>query len=349
MTAYASRTHALQARLSDAGHAGMIVSDVHNIRYLTGFTGSNALLLVPASGECSFFTDGRYRDQARQQVWIENQQIGRELWADVRRQNLGDWVAETHHLSVKDWRTLGEPGDSGPIVEELRSIKDASEISALREACEISSAALSRLWTERLVGKTERDVALRLDVLMRELGADGQAFDTIVATGPHSAIPHHEPTDRRIAHGDLLKTDFGALVDGYHADCTRTVVIGAASDWHLDIHNAVREAQALGVSMLKSGTMIAEIDAAVREKLADLGYLDYFTTGLGHGVGLLIHEDPFFSAQAVGRIERRMVLTMEPGIYLPGRGGVRIEDTVLVSEAGPDVLTDVTTELMEIS
>jgi len=349
MSVHAARLARLQALLAERGHFGLVVTDLLNIRYLSGFTGSNAMMLVPATGEPVFLTDGRYQDQAREQVWIEQQTITRDFAGEVEKLGTDAWAVETHVLSVDEWRTLGERTSAGKLIEELRLIKDEVEITALTQACEISARALERLWAEELVGRTEREIALRLENLMRELGADDRAFDTIVASGPNSAIPHHDPTSRRVERGDFLKTDFGALVDGYRADCTRTVVVGEASDWQREIYTAVREAQAAGVKALLPGAPLAEIDALVRENLAQSGWLDSFTTGLGHGVGLLIHEDPFFGASAVGRIERRMVLTMEPGIYLAGRGGVRIEDTVLVEEAGPVVLTNLTTELMEIS
>lgn len=348
MTRYADRTRRLQKLLTDGGWNGLVVSDLINIRYLTGFTGSNALLAVPAHGEPTFWTDGRYVDQAKSQVWIDDQRISRRFIEEAKSFGLRGWAAETHVLSVDNWKGLGELPGARQLVEQLRLTKDVYEIAALRSACEISTKALEQLWNEPLQGQSERDLALRIETLMRERGADDRAFDTIVATGPNSAIPHHEPTDRVVAAGDFLKIDFGALVDGYHADCTRTVVIGKAADWQAEIYAAVREAQALGVDALRPGTELAEVDARVRGSLQEKGWLEHFTTGLGHGVGLQIHEDPFFSAQAVGRIERRMVLTMEPGIYWVNRGGVRIEDTVLVDEAGPEVLTDLTTELMEI-
>ncbi|NLC97462.1 MAG: aminopeptidase P family protein [Actinomycetales bacterium] len=349
MSWHEQRTQNLQAILAESGHAGLVVTDLVNIRYLTGFTGSNALLLVPAAGECAFFTDGRYLDQAREQVWIERHEITRDLVGAALGHGLGGWAAETHLITVDEWRTLGELPAAGNLIERLRLIKDEPEIEALTQACEISAAALTRLWEEPLLGVSERQIAVRIETLMRELGADDRAFDTIVASGPNSAIPHHEPTERLVEPGDFLKIDFGALVAGYRADCTRTVVIGQALDWQREIYVAVRQAQALGVQALKPGASIADIDAQVRRDLAESGWLESFTTGLGHGVGLRIHEDPFFTSTSVGRIERRMVLTMEPGIYLADRGGVRIEDTVLVDQAGPVVLTDVTTELMEIS
>jgi Xaa-Pro aminopeptidase len=183
---------------------------------------------------------------------------------------------------------------------------------------------------------------------MLDLGAEAIAFETILACGDHTAIPHHHPTDRVLARGDLLKIDFGARVDGYHADCTRTVVLGPADDWQKEVHAAVRESQAAGLELLREGVAVSASDAAARGSLQSTGWLDAFTTGLGHGVGLEIHEDPFIAGSHAGKLSSRTVLTMEPGIYVPGRGGVRIEDTVLVTAGAPEVLTTMTKDLLEI-
>ena len=183
---------------------------------------------------------------------------------------------------------------------------------------------------------------------MLERGAEALAFETILASGPNSAIPHHRPTDRVVEAGDLVKIDFGARVDGYHADCTRTFVVGPPADWQLEIHAAVQASQAAGVEALRAGVPVADVDRAARAVLDEAGWLAYFTTGLGHGVGLEIHEDPYVGARTAGKLAAGTTLTMEPGIYLPGRGGVRIEDTVLVEET-PRVLTTLTTELLEIA
>lgn len=344
-----ARLGRLRAALADAGHPGLVVTDLVNIRYLCGFTGSNGLLLVPTIADPIFLTDGRYVDQARAEVTVDDQRVARDLFGSARDHGLTAWVAETHRLTVDQWRSLGEPAGAGTVVEDLRIVKDASELAALRRACEVSVESITALWSGPLEGRSEREIALRLEHLMREHGADNRAFETIVAGGPNSAIPHHQPGDRILMAGDLLKIDFGAKIDGYHADCTRTVVIGSAADWQREIHGVVREVQAAGVAGLREGTSVATVDGLVRGLLRKEGWLESFTTGLGHGVGLQIHEDPFFSASGAARLERCMVLTMEPGIYLAGRGGVRIEDTVQVTDAEPLVLTNLTTELMEIT
>lgn len=346
----------LRALLAEAGHAALYVSDLVNLRYLTGFTGSNGALLVPVHGDPVFFTDGRYRDQAATQLAAAGLGdieivITRDLIGLAAGRAPADLAAETHLIDVDSWEKLGRPEPSGPLVERLREIKDDAEIAALRRACEISVEALEALLVGPLAGRTEREIARDLEWRMLELGAEDRAFDTIVAAGENSAIPHHEPTDRVLARGDLLKIDFGARVDGYHADCTRTVVVGPAADWQREIHAAVKASQAAGVDRLRPGVPVADADAAARGSLEESGWLHAFTTGLGHGVGLRIHEDPFIGSAHPGRLDSRTVLTMEPGIYLPGRGGVRIEDTVLVTDHAhgePDVLTDMTRELLEI-
>jgi Xaa-Pro aminopeptidase len=234
------------------------------------------------------------------------------------------------------------------VVESLREVKDDDEIDALARACDISTRALEQLLEGPLVGRTEREVARDLENRMYSLGAEAIAFETILATGDHTAVPHHHPTDRVLVEGDLLKIDFGARVDGYHADCTRTVVLGRADDWQREVYAAVRESQAAGLDLLRAGVDVSASDVAARASLGASGWLDAFTTGLGHGVGLEIHEDPFIAGSHAGKLSSRTVLTMEPGIYVPGRGGVRIEDTVLVTAGAPEVLTTMTKDLLEI-
>ncbi len=347
-----TRIAALQELLREAGRTAMYVSDLVNVRYLTGFTGSNGALLVPADGDPLFLTDGRYQDQAAAQTDGLEIAITRDLIGVALGRAPADLVAETHVLDVDSWQRLDRPEPSGPLVERLRELKDDTEIAALREACRISCEALEALLAGPLTGRTEREVARDLEWRMLELGAEDKAFDTILASGENTAIPHHDPTDRVLTTGDLLKIDFGARVDGYHADCTRTVVLGPAADWQREIHAAVEESQWAGVQQLRDGVPVAAANTAARDSLERAGWLESFTTGLGHGVGLQIHEDPFISTNDQSRLASRTVLTMEPGIYLPGRGGVRIEDTVLVTDpehgGEPDVLTPTTRELLEI-
>ena len=351
----ALRRERLGSALHDLGVEALLVTTLVNVRYLTGFTGSNGALLVFAGGGGIFFTDGRYRDQAAEELPDLEHVITRDLIGEMaRRADAADVGIESHTLSVDLHARLRELLPSATIagtervVERLREVKDAEEIDSLTRACDISTRALEQVLDGPLVGRTEREVARDLENRMLDLGAEAIAFETILAAGENTAIPHHHPTDRPLGVGDLVKIDFGARVDGYHADCTRTVVLGTADDWQREIHGAVRAAQAAGLELLREGVAVADSDAAVRASLESAGWLHAFTTGLGHGVGLQIHEDPFIGGSHPGKLSRRTVLTMEPGIYVPGRGGVRIEDTVLVTAGAPEVLTTMTKDLLEI-
>ena len=323
----------------------MLVTDLINVRYLSGFTGSNAALLVFADGEDAVLaTDGRYRTQAAQQapdleVAIERAcgryLAGRAAAAGTRRVGF-----ESHVVTVDghDALTAAAGGTelvrAAQTVEALREIKDAGEVALLRLACEAADAALADL-IERgglRPGRTEREVGRQLEALMLEHGADGVSFETIVACGANSAIPHHRPTEAMLAAGDFVKIDFGALVGGYHSDMTRTFVLDKAADWQLEIYELVSTAQRAGRAALEAGASLAYVDAAARGVIVDAGHGAHFGHGLGHGVGLQIHEAPGINATAAGTLLAGSVVTVEPGVYLPDRGGVRIEDTLVVAD-----------------
>lgn len=355
-----ARRASLAKELTDGGLAAALVTDLINVRYLSGFTGSNGALLVHADGRASFVSDGRYTDQSAAECPDVERHTSRELAATLlahadltRGAHLG---VETHAMTVDAYASLSElVAESGVelisldrAVEALRVVKDDSELDALTTACEISTTALQEVLGGALAGRTETQIARDLEWRMYAHGAEAVGFDTIVASGPNSAIPHHSPTDRVVETGDLLKIDFGARYAGYHADCTRTVTIGAAADWQREIYDAVRAAQQAGLDVLVAGNAIADADTLPRKVLDDAGYLKAFTTGIGHGVGLVIHEDPFIRGEATGTLLPRTPITMEPGVYLPGRGGVRIEDTLIVEDGAPTVLTTMTKDLQEI-
>jgi Xaa-Pro aminopeptidase len=236
------------------------------------------------------------------------------------------------------------------MVEALREVKDAGEMALLRLACEAADAALADLVSRGGLqpGRSERQVSRELESLMLDHGADGISFETIVATGANSAVPHHRPTDAVLSTGDFVKIDFGALVGGYHSDMTRTFVLGRAADWQLDIYELVASAQREGREALLPGVSCSEVDAAAREVIAKAGYGDNFSHGLGHGVGLQIHEAPGIGATSVGTLLAGSAVTVEPGVYLPSRGGVRIEDTLIVGSdpsVAPELLTRFPKEL----
>jgi Xaa-Pro aminopeptidase len=351
------RRDRLRSLLTDRELDAALVTDLVNVRYLTGFTGSSGALLVHTAGGAAFATDGRYTDQAAAQCPDLETTTTRSLTADLLSAagEIGRLGVETHALSVDAHAAVaGQVAAATTLVslhravETLRVVKDDTEIAALTHACAISTEALGQLLKGPLEGRSEREVARDLEWRMFALGAEAIAFDTIVAGGPNSAVPHHAPTGRVLARGDLLKIDFGARVDGYHADCTRTSVLGEPSDWQREIHGAVRAAQQAGVDAMVAGTAVATPDANARKVLEEAGWLERFTTGIGHGVGLQIHEDPFVGPRHPGRLEDRTPVTMEPGVYLPGRGGVRIEDTLVVGPAAPKVLTDAPRELLVV-
>ncbi|BBX60954.1 X-Pro dipeptidase [Mycobacterium saskatchewanense] len=346
----------------------MLVTDLNNVRYLSGFTGSNgALLVFGDEREAVLATDGRYRTQAAEQApgleiaierAVARHLAGRAAEAGVRKLGFESNVvtvdgfdALTGELEEKQAGT--ELVRAAGTVEALREIKDAGEVALLRLACEAADAALTDLVARGGLrpGRSEREVARELESLMLDHGADAISFETIVAAGANSAIPHHRPTDAALADGDFVKIDFGALVAGYHSDMTRTFVLGRAADWQLEIYQLVADAQRAGREALRAGASLREVDAAARRLIADAGYADNFGHGLGHGVGLQIHEAPGIGATSAGTLLAGSVVTVEPGVYLPGRGGVRIEDTLAVGEetAAPELLTRFPKELVVLS
>ncbi|WP_158166756.1 aminopeptidase P family protein [Mycolicibacterium smegmatis] len=370
------RRERLRQRLAAADLDAMLVTDLVNVRYLSGFTGSNAALLVRVDDATPVLaTDGRYRTQAAQQAPDAEVVIERACGPHLAARAAADGVRrlgfESHVVTVEAHSALSEAaGDKVELVraagtvEALREVKDAGEIAMLRLACEAADAALTDL-VERgglRPGRTEKEVRRDLESLMLDHGADGPSFETIVATGANSAIPHHRPTDAVLATGDFVKIDFGALVLGYHSDMTRTFILGRAEQWQLDLYELVATSQAAGREALAAGVELRAVDAASRQVIIDAGYGDHFNHGLGHGVGLQIHEAPGLNSAAAGTLLAGSAVTVEPGVYLPGRGGVRIEDTLVVpggesaegvvdrfahniSDAAPELLTRFPKEL----
>ena len=327
----------------------MLVTDLINVRYLSGFTGSNAALLVLAEHETPVLaTDGRYRTQAARQapdaeVVIERacnpHLVGRAAASGVRRLGF-----ESHVVTVDAFATFTrEAGErcelirAAGTVEGLREVKDSGELAVLRLACGCR-------WLRP--GRTEKEVRNDLEALMLVHGADGASFETIVAAGANSAVPHHRPTDAVLAAGDFVKIDFGALVAGYHSDMTRTFVLSPIADWQRDIYELVATAQRAGREALAPGVALKDVDAASRQVIAEAGYAENFGHGLGHGVGLQIHEAPGINGAAAGTLLAGSAVTVEPGVYLPDRGGVRIEDTLAVTGDSPELLTRFSKDLV---
>ncbi|AKS34554.1 M24 family metallopeptidase [Mycolicibacterium goodii] len=370
------RRERLRQRLAAADLDAMLVTDLVNVRYLSGFTGSNAALLIRVGDATPVLaTDGRYRTQAAQQAPDAEVAIERACGPHLVARGAAEGVRrlgfESHVVTVEAHRALTEAAGenlelvrAAGTVEALREVKDAGEIAMLRLACEAADAALTDLLRRGGLrpGRTEIQVRRDLESLMLDHGADGPSFETIVATGANSAIPHHRPTDAVLQAGDFVKIDFGALVSGYHSDMTRTFILGRAEQWQLDLYELVATSQAAGCDAVAPGVELKAVDAAARQVIVDAGYGEYFNHGLGHGVGLQIHEAPGVNSVAAGTLLAGSAVTVEPGVYLPGRGGVRIEDTLVVpggasaegvvdgfahniSDAAPELLTRFPKEL----
>ncbi|GAA2207141.1 Xaa-Pro peptidase family protein [Nonomuraea monospora] len=322
-------------------HALLVTSPV-NVRYLTGLTSSNAAVLVRMDGTAMLATDNRYIEAART-LDVPSVEV-----SDVAGRLAAPGVGiEAASMSVAAYRRLGDGlVPLGPTVELLRSVKDEGELELIRTACAITDEAFADVCPRIAPGMTERELAGLLERRMAELGADKPAFDTIVAAGEHGAIPHHAPTSRELRAGDLVTMDFGARYQGYHADMTRTVSVGPPAGWQRELYELVAAAQRAGRQALAPGARAGEVDEAARSVIEDAGHGGHFRHGLGHGVGLEIHEEPFLGPSRTGRLEDRVPITVEPGVYLPGRGGVRIEDTLVARAGGPELFTKTTKELL---
>ncbi|MCX5045271.1 aminopeptidase P family protein [Aldersonia sp. NBC_00410] len=356
------RRLALRALLADRNADALLVTNLLNIRYLTGFTGSNAALLVVTDdtedeSRSIISTDGRYLTQVSEQVPDLRAEItravGTRLIELAGKDGVGKLGFESHVITVDQHRAYTEVAGEvalvrlGGLIEQLRMVKDEQEVALLRGACAAADAALSLLIENGGLrpGRTEREVGRQLEFLMLEQGADGISFETIVAAGANSAVPHHRPTEAILAHGDFVKLDFGATLRGYHSDMTRTFVLGSVADWQREVYDLVLQSQAAGRAALVPGTPVTEVDAAARDVIDAAGHGELFLHGLGHGVGLEIHEAPGIGKGGTGTLLTGAVVTVEPGVYFSGRGGVRIEDTLVVRDQGPELLTLTSKEL----
>jgi Xaa-Pro aminopeptidase len=355
---HVTRRNALAERCADLEVDAVLVSKLANVRYLTGFTGSSAMALVGPAGS-AFFTDGRYDEQSRHEVpdlaRVASMQDPTVAILEHARglgvQRLG---FERHAVTVAQFERWEERFEGlrlagvGEEVERLRWTKDPEELATLRSAQEATDRAFEDILEVLVVGITERQAAAQLELAMARHGADAPSFDVIVAFGEHAAEPHHRPCHRALEEGDLIKMDFGALVDGYHTDMTRTVAFGEPVAELRKVHDIVAAAQQAGIDALRPGVRAADVDHASRRVIEDAGYGERFTHGLGHGVGLEIHEGPSLRRDGDDVVPAGAVVTVEPGVYVPGLGGVRIEDAVEVGEDGPNPLGVSTRELIEL-
>ncbi len=352
-----SRRYAhLVESLRSADLGGLVVTSMTNIRYLSGFSGSTAIMVCPSSPEDGglLITDGRYKTQAEQE--LREHGSGADIFVGSvteQREALSKKVSgmstvglEAAHINwarAEEWKQLFSGVETVPttnLVEDLRRKKDPSEIARIAHAAEIADSALTEVLSVLKPNMTELQVALEIDFAMRELGANRSSFDTIVASGPNGALPHAQPSNREIRSGELVVMDFGAVVDGYCSDMTRTVCLGHPQTEELERMVAVVMAsQQAGVDTVRAGRSTKEVDQACRAVIEEAGWGSYFVHATGHGVGLDIHESPGIGPTSDELLEEEWVVTVEPGVYLPGIGGVRIEDTVVVTKDGCTPLT----------
>jgi Xaa-Pro aminopeptidase len=367
MSVEQARAERLTEALAEHGVDFLLVGGAVDVRYLSGFTGTNGLVLVPSGrgGEPRFFTDFRYATQAAEQVpaafvreivsidLLEAAVSGLEPRAGGVSRLGFDEAATTvkQHRRLREvlpegWELVGATG----LVGALREVKDAGEVACIRAAAELADRALSEVLEAGVVGRTEREVALELETAMRRLGAQAPSFPSIVAAGAHSALPHAEPRAVQIPRDTLLTIDWGAQLEGYCSDCTRTYATGPISEESREVYELVRHAQEEAQAALRAGPSGREIDGVARAIIEEAGHGEHFGHGVGHGVGMEVHEAPRLSRTAGEQALRAgNIVTIEPGVYLPGRFGVRIEDLVLVGEDGGEALNGLPKELTEVS
>jgi Xaa-Pro aminopeptidase len=328
------------------------VSAAVNVRYLTGFESTNAAVLVSSDGGVRLFTDFRYAERARQIEDVEVVETPRYLYSELPEHLPSPVAFEADALTYANYEFLRAGGlelvPRRGVVETLRAVKEPQELEAIRRATQVTDATYERLVEEQFAGKTEQELVWRMEVLFHECGADGLAFDVDIAAGPTAASPHAVPGDRVVQEGEFVLVDAGAIVDGYCSDCTRTFAVGEVSDSLRELYGVVARAQQAGLDAVRPGASGRDVDAAARAVIADAGYGENFGHGLGHGLGLLVHEAPVLRPESEDVLAPGNVVTVEPGIYLSGVGGVRIEDLVVVTEDGVDVLTRFPKELTAV-
>jgi Xaa-Pro aminopeptidase len=341
-----TRAERLEERLAERDLDALVVTNLVNVRYLTGYTGSNGVAVV-GPGLRLFFTDFRYLTQAAEEVpSFERVQGQRDLLGDVAERLSGRVGFEDATLSVRKHERLrglvggrAELVPAGDLVEKLRAVKEPAEAKAIGAAAALADRALTEVLSRGLAGRTEHEVAVDLEHAMRVLGAEAPSFPSIVASGAHGALPHAQPRREPIATGVLVTIDWGAVLDGYCSDCTRTYATGPLDDDVAAGYELVRSVQERSLGAVRAGAEGKAVDTLGREEIAAAGHGEHYGHGLGHGVGLEVHEAPNMSQRSTDTLVAGNVVTVEPGIYVPGRFGVRIEDLVVVTEGGCEVLS----------
>lgn len=351
-----NRIDKLRLELENRHTEAALITKPENIFYLSGFTGTAGTILITKDKKY-FFTDFRYVQQAKKQC------LGYEIviYNDDRKLNdiinefgLSTLGIEDEYMNVSEFNSARkslkntELHPLGSILGKIREIKSNEEIEKIRVAAKLGDLAFDHIIKFIKVGKTERDVALELEFFMKSKGASALSFDSIVASGVRSSLPHGVATDKVIEEGDFVTLDYGCIVDGYCSDMTRTIVMGKASEKQLEIYNTVLKAQVAALEVIKPGVTGKEVDKVARDIITEAGYGEYFGHGLGHGLGLEVHENPRVSPKGESILEVNHVITDEPGIYIPDFGGVRIEDLLYVTEQGYERLCTSTKELIEI-
>ena len=360
---YTARQKNLANQLQRIGVEALLVTHLPNIRYLCGFTGTAGVLVLnarAASSKLVFFTDGRYTQQAAEQVKTAKVVITKKPalaqaceW--VQKSKIATLGFEAEHLSYSTYKQVRQllPGKTrlkaaGGTIEELRTVKDPGEIEQIRAAVLMAASLFPAVLTSIRPGVAETLIAGELEFQARRAGAEKMSFDTIVAAGSRSALPHGRASSQPVPESGFIILDYGVILAGYCSDMTRTVHVGRASPAHRRMYEAVREAQLASIEMVRPGVEAGAVDKAGREVLKKAGYGAYFTHSTGHGVGIEVHESPRLAKSQTQKLVPGMIVTIEPGIYVAGDGGVRIEDMVLVTESGHDILTPTTKDLIEV-
>jgi Xaa-Pro aminopeptidase len=342
-----ARVEKLRATLEEP----LLVTNPVSVRYLSGFKSSNAALLIEPD-RVRLFADFRYADAASAVEGVEFEETARALLKDLARRLSGRIGFEADFVTYSGWQTLGsgsvEPVPRTGLVEGLRAVKDEEELAALRRACGITDRVYERLADERFLGRTERELAWTIAELFHDEGAHDAAFEPVVALGPNAARPHSRPTDRKIAAGETVVIDAGGTIDGYSSDYTRTFATGPLDDELNEAYAVCLQAQEAALDGIRAGLTGVEADAIAREIVDGTRFRGLFGHGLGHGLGLQVHEGPRMSTESADTLAPGNVVTVEPGIYVSGRGGIRIEDDVVVTDDAVENLTGVRKDLIEV-